>query len=649
MSKQNSEKARSKDWRRLFILALFLLGFFCAILARFYRVQIVEGKRWQKKASAQHQVTISEPFKRGRFFATTCVKKQHVDQNYPLVIDLKRYHLHADLAVIPTSCREKLVVLLQSLLQEGKKKVRLPLTRKSRSYKLQSYVIESEKKAITAAWRHFAARWKLPRNALYWVEDYQRSYPYGALLGAALGAVQDERDIKTQQRIPTGGLELFFHDQLRGKTGKRLVLRSPRQALATEKIVAQAKDGEDIYLTIDPYIQTIAEQELEAAVARVKAKGGWAVMMNPNTGEIYALAQYPDFDPSHYRDYYNDPSLIDCTRIKAATDCFEPGSTFKPIALAIALIANRECIRRKEPPLFDPTEMVRCDYGVFPGRKRVLRDVGGPHRFLNFTLAIQKSSSIYVAQVNERIIERFGADWYRKKLSNIFKLGTKTGIELPGETAGFVPSPHRKSEWSAATRCSLAMGYNISVNAFQLLRAYAILVTGSDVCPTLISGKNRENRANKRLIDAAISRELIDALKLNTKVGGTGTRAYIPGYTEAGKSGTAEKVVNGQYAKQVHFSSYIGFCPADEPQFLLFVGIDEPAYRLPGVGRTCFGGFCAAPAFKRIMQRTLHYLGIPPDDPYGYSALDPRFDADKADGVKEAVQLKQLYSEWNRK
>lgn len=656
MIDQNELRAASKEWRRLLILALFLLILFCAIIAQFYRVQIVEGRGWQTKASAQHEMTVIEPFKRGRFFTTSCLKQPHVKRNLPLVFDLKSHHLYADPFHLPPRCQERLakeLAFFLSLNQEGRARIFRQLKKKSRSQKLKAHLTKEMRGKIEKWWRLFASKEKLSLRALYWVEDYHRSYPYGALLGAVLGAVQGERDLLTRQNVPTGGLEWVFDEQLKGKAGKHRLRRSPRQALETKKGETLAEHGKDIYLTIDPYIQAIAEEEIKVAVEKVKAKGGWAVMININSGEIYALAQYPSFDPSRYRSYYNDP-LFNYTEVKAATDCFEPGSTFKPLNFAIALLANRECLKRGERALFNPAEMMVCHPGIFPGRKKQLFDVGGPHFFLNLPLAVQKSSCVYVAEVTKRVINHFGAAWYRKQLVDLFKLTKKTGVELPGEAVGFLPHPRKRGQWSAATPCSLSMGYNVLVNTFQLLRAHAILLTGKELSLTLIKkigsdgeGASRSPIERKPLIDPAISRELIDALKLTTKLGGTSLRAAIPGYSAAGKSGTAEKVIDGRYAKQCHFASFIGFTPADRPQFLLFIGIDEPIYRLPGIGRVCFGGFCAAPAFKQIMQRTLDYLGVAPDDPYGYLPGDPRSDLTKAVGFKESNWQRELYKQWN--
>ena len=190
------------------------------------------------------------------------------------------------------------------------------------------------------------------------------------------------------------------------------------------------------------------------------------------------------------------------------------------------------------------------------------------------------------------------------------------------------------------------------------MRAFAIIANGGyTVEPTLVKKIVKEGevvfdhskKKRKQVLNEGISRELIYALKSVTKPGGAGMRADIPGYTEAGKTGTTEKIVKGIYSKKHHYSSFIGFAPAYHPQFLLYIAIDEPEYRyLPGIGKTYFGGRCAAPAFKQIMERTFKYLGIPPDDPHGYPKDDPRCISEKADWSEQVTILKELYTQWNQ-
>ncbi|MBF5059798.1 penicillin-binding transpeptidase domain-containing protein [Candidatus Neptunochlamydia vexilliferae] len=639
-----------KNNRRLLGISFFTLTLFCFIIIQFYKLQIVEGKKWSKQAKAQHQFSVVEPYRRGRFFANNVLKEKHPKQEDPIVFDVKRYHLYADPIAIPQEAREEIIEKVSELLAiQDKKWVGEQLEKKSRSRRLKMWLSEVDKKLLNTWWRPFARWKKIPSNALYFQEDYKRAYPYGKLLGPVLHTVRDDRDPKTRQAIPTGGLELKFDAELRGKKGKRLRLRSPRHTLEEGLLVDPSEDGADVYLTIDRYIQAIAEEEIERAVKEAGAKSGWAVMMNPHTGEIYALAQYPFFDPSNYRTYYNDPEKTKATKIGAITDCFEPGSTMKPISVAIGMLANKELERQGKETIFDPVAVIPTHDGMFPGRKQPIRDTRR-HEYLNMYLAIQKSSNIYVAKLIQRVIATLGDQWYRDQLAGVFGFGKATGIELPSETAGLLPSLDKhygngRPQWSIPTPYSLSFGYNLLVTSMQLLRAYALLCNGGyEVQPTLVKkivkgGEvifDHSNEECKQVFDPEISREIIYALKSVTKLGGGGFRADIPGYTQAGKTGTTEKIVHGTYSKKHHYSSFIGFTPAFEPKFLLYVAIDEPEYRyLPGIGATYFGGRCAAPVFRQIMQKTYRYLGIPPDDP------------DNTDWAEEIEILESLYRKYN--
>jgi len=649
----------AKDLRRLLALSIGMLILFCFIILQFYKLQIIEGNKWARQARAQHQFSVKEPFKRGSFFANNTLKEGHIETAQPLVFDVKRYHLFIDPISIYPGVRDEISEKIGELLSldwKEKNGIRMHFEKHCRSRRLKMWITEKDKELLSAWWRPYARWKKIPRNALYFEEDYKRAYPYGKLLGPVLHTVQDNRDLESHQAIPTGGLELSFDQYLQGKPGKRLLLRSPSNSMEEGLLVNEPEDGADVYLTINHYIQAIAEEEVERAVKSSGARSGWAVMMNPNTGEIYALAQYPFFDPSDYRSYYNDPDKTDATKVAAITDCFEPGSTMKPITIAIAMLANEELIRQGKEPIFDPKDMIPVSDGNFPGRKNPIRDVGN-HRYLNMYLAIQKSSNIYCAKLVQRIVATLGDHWYRQKLEEVFGFGVSTDIELPCESLGLLPHTDQTTLWSKITPYSLSFGYNMLSNSMQLLRAYAILTNGGySVKPTLVKkivkgGEEiytHETERGKQLLNPRISREIIYALKSVTKSGGGGWRASISGHTEAGKSGTTEKIIKGTYSKKHHYSSFIGFTPAFDPQFLLYVAIDEPEYRyLPGIGKTYFGGRCAAPAFRSIMEKTYKYLGIPPDDPHGFPKGHPDADPEQADWSREVQILKELYKNWN--
>lgn len=642
----------SSDRKRLCLLGGLLSLLFCLLIVRFYQIQIIEGDKWSAAALSQHQYIAKEPCMRGSFYSNTSIKKGHPGEEQPFVIDVPKFHLFVDPDSIPEPLKMKIANELALRFGIDKKE---EFFKKSRSRKIAAWLDREKRKQIESWWNEFSKNEKLVRNALYFTSEYKRSYPFGSLLGVVLHTVQED------QAHPTGGLEMMLDPYLKGKEGKRLIVRSPRHPLDTGKVIVSPENGADVYLTINHYLQAIAESELAKGVQAAKALGGWAVMMDPYTGEILALAQVPTFDPRHYSDYFNDPKRIEDTKIRAVTDCFEPGSIFKPITMAVCLKANDELIKQGKKPIFTPEEKVATSNGWFPGRSFPLKD-GRPHNFLNMDLAMQKSSNVYMARIVHRLIETMGDQWYRNALSEIFGFGQKTKIDLPAESTGLVPTPGKlhpngKLEWSLPTPYSLAIGHNILANSIQLVRAYGILANGGlDVQPHLIrkivkGGRtlvdNTGYRAHKPVLSPAITRPIVRSMKFVTKPGGTSTRGDIHGYTEVGKSGTAEKIIDGVYSKDHNISSFIGFAPAHNPRFVLIVSLDDPEKRIENGCKHQMGGYCSAPIFREIATRALQYLGVTPDDPYGLPPGDPRRDPKKADWLAEVEQLKEIYHKWN--
>lgn len=312
-------KVNSSDRIRLCLVAVFLCLCFCLLLVRFYQIQIVEGEKWKNAALAQHQYVAKVPCMRGAFYSNMSIKEGHPVGEQLLVFDIPKFHLFID----PDSIPEKVKALMakEFSCRFGIDK-RLEFYKKSRSRKIASWLDRDTRGQIETWWSQFSKEHKLAKNAIYFTSEYKRSYPYGSLLGPVLHTVQED------QNIPTGGLEMLLNTYLLGKEGKKLILRSPRHPLDTGKIIVPPENGADVYLTINHYLQAIAETELAKGVQVAGALGGWAVMMDPFTGEILALAQTPSFDPAHVSDYFNDPRLIEHTKVKAVTDCFEPGSIF---------------------------------------------------------------------------------------------------------------------------------------------------------------------------------------------------------------------------------------------------------------------------------------------------------------------------------
>jgi cell division protein FtsI (penicillin-binding protein 3) len=665
------QETTNHDKKRIYAIALGLFLLFSIAAGRYWYIQVSEEGLWTKRADRQQHRVVQEGFRRGTIFANSALIPHRVADPQPLVIDVQKYHLYIDPLMIPEEAKKEMARHLLAVTETkecDKKRFITSFFRQSRSRKIASFLGSEQRDAIILWWQDFAKKHQIVRNALFFVDDFQRSYPFGPMLGQVLHTIRGGKDEKTMQGVPTGGLELQYNKYLQGKPGKKILAHSPRHVLEMGTIVECPQDGADIYLTVNHELQALMENELAMGVEKAQAKGGWAIMMDPYTGEILACAQYPFFDPRRYSDYFNKPELIEDTKVKAITDANEMGSMMKPITIAIALKANKELKKRGEAPLFDPQEKIAVSDGTLPGRRKKMTDVH-LHYFLNMEMGIWKSSNIYMAKLADRIVKRMGNQWYRDQLA-LFGFGSKTGIELPCEVEGLLPRigkchPNGALEWSTPTPYSLAIGHNIQVTTMQIMRAYALFANGGYlVKPTLVKKivtkspdgceevayESKPELSQERIIDPDVLQEVVKAMKFTTKKGGSAFRADIWGYTEAGKTGTAEKVINGHYSKDHNLCSFIGFAPIHKPRFVLIVAIDEPApLFIPGFGKNSRGGQCAAPVFREIGKRALAVMGVPPDDPCGYPVGDPRHDKSKSDWYKETEALRELYEKWNKK
>jgi cell division protein FtsI (penicillin-binding protein 3) len=665
--------SRNHRQRLLFFAKVGTGVLFCLLVAQFFRLQVLEHQRWKRRAEAQHFFVVKEPFRRGTFYANTSVQPLHQDRPVAFAIDVPLSHLYADPKEIPPAVRmeicESVLRILCPSVKEATKML-FELKKKSRSRRLVSWIAETQKGLFLEWWRPFAKKHRLAANALFFVSDFKRFHPMGRLLGQVLHTIQDRRNEVTGRASPTGGLELALNSVLEGAVGLRRLMRSPHNNLETGEVLVQPVHGADVELTVNHCLQAIVEEELQRGVERHRAKGGMAVMVNPKTGEILALAQYPFFSPDQYQDYFNNAALAEHAKIKAVTDAHEPGSPMKALTASLALNANRILREQRKPPCFQPLEKVSTSVGVFPGRSKPVTDVH-LHKFLNFYMAVQKSSNIYMASLAGRVVKAMGDRWYRQQLASGFGLGQKTGVELVGESVGILPQqgkilPGGKLEWSKGTPYSLAMGYNVQVTALQFARAMCVIAnrgilpeltlvrkvfrTTEEGTEVLVDNTSQERLSRfPRVFNEEDMEELVRALKFVTKSGGTAPKADIYGYTEAGKTGTTMKLVNGQYSASSHFASFAGFAPASNPAIVVFVGLDDPwVGYVPGLGTNHQGGTCAAPIFREIGRRTLEFLGVPMDDPYGFPARDPRSDSKKADWSVETEKLNQLHAQWDQ-
>jgi cell division protein FtsI/penicillin-binding protein 2 len=429
----------------------------------------------------------------------------------------------------------------------------------------------------------------LKAKGLDFIKESKRCYPNGYLASHALGfAGLDNAGLE--------GLELYYNKYLKGEAGWTFVLRDARQKkLDLSDRVLPPKDGYSIVLTIDEVIQYIAERELEKACRQHRAKGGSIVVMNPHTAAILAIANWPTYDLNEYTS-----SGQDARRNRAICDMFEPGSVFKIVTCSAALEEGRV----KESDRFF------CENGAWPVAGHVLHD-HQPHGWLTFAEVIKQSSNIgtiKVAQIlGEEIIYKY---------ARLFGFGAKSGIDLPGEIAGML-RPVRS--WSKTSITAVPMGQEVGVTALQLTSAISVIANGGQLMkPFMVSEiKDKYGETIKKfspqMVRKVISVDTANRVKaiLRTVVeDGTGKMGKIPGYSAAGKTGTAQKLEpNGTYSHNKFIASFIGFAPAEDPVVAVAVVLDDP--------HPYFGGVVSAPVFKNVCADALRYLKIKQTAPLG--------------------------------
>lgn len=415
-----------------------------------------------------------------------------------------------------------------------------------------------------------------------------RHYPQGQLAGQLIGFVgRDSEGLE--------GLELKYNDYIRGETGSSVAERDAhgRRVLVQGVEGLRVPPGSDIHLTLDTAIQHMAEKELEASILKYRAKAGVAIIVEPFTGEVLALANYPSFNPN----LYNKQSA-DQRRNRAVADSFEPGSTFKTVLAAAAL---EEGVVGKE-------DLFYCEMGRFPYAGRIINDTH-PHGWLSFSKILQVSSNIGFTKVADKLKK----ERYFKYIEK-FGFGRTTGIDVPGEVPGLVRRPET---WAAIDLATHAFGQGIATTPMQMVMAYAAIANGGIlmrpyVTRRVISPQGEvllENQPHvvRRVISEKTAKQLTSMLSEVTEEGGTGVMANIEGFAVAGKTGTAQKAdpVHGGYSAKKRVASFVGFVPANEPRLVALVLIDEPEANV-------YGGVVAAPVFRNVAQGALRRLAVAP-------------------------------------
>ncbi len=424
--------------------------------------------------------------------------------------------------------------------------------------------------------------------------EWQRAYPQRYLAAALLGFIGTDMS-------GLGGIEAALNETLAGEDGEMLVFldgrlpRSRSQIPGRSIITKQMRPGSSVYLTIDADIQAIAEEELAAAVANAQAAGGTAIVMDPANGDVLALASYPGFDPNEFQSYPRETWVS-----SVVASPYEPGSTFKPIAACAAI----------EEGVMSHGETLLCDGTHRIGDHEIkCAPHGGSraHGVVDLDHMVIESCNTGIA----RLTLALGADrmheWAKR-----FGFGSKTGIELTGESRGILTDP---ADWSSIQVATVGFGQGISVTPLQLLSAYCTIANGGwRVSPRVVSkithptgGVEQPSRPEPARILSPTTCDRMRGLLVAAVEEGTGKAAQAPGRRVAGKTGTAQKPTPGEGFKAgKYIASFAGFAPAEKPRVAVLVVIDEPQ-------NGHYGGVLAAPAFRAICERSLTHLCVPPD------------------------------------
>lgn len=425
---------------------------------------------------------------------------------------------------------------------------------------------------------------KLP--GIFFQKESKRYYPGHSLAAQVLGFVGIDND-------GLSGLEYLYNSLLEGKK-RRVHLRvdARRQSFQSEPGPEQT-DGNTMILSLDRSIQYITEQVLRETAQKSRALNATAIVMNPNNGEILAMASYPTFDPNFY---YNYPERA--RRNRAILDVYEPGSAFKIVPLSA--VQNEH--------LVEPAEIIDCRVGNVELGGKVFREAEHSYGLLSFDEVLARSSNVGTIELGLRLGEA--------KLYHYVKLygfGEKTGIDLPGEESGIL---RPLEQWSGVSIGSLCIGQEIGITALQMVRAMAVIANdGKLVRPHVVrrivtpAGDTvlKAEESSRQVISPATTRRMKQALAMVVSQG-TGVSAALDGYSCGGKTGTAQKFVNGRYSHRKFVASFVGFAPLADPVLAAIVVVNEPQGEY-------YASQVAAPAFREIMQRSLIHMKVPQDQP----------------------------------
>src|SRR5687767_1770706 len=550
--------------RRLMVAAAALVLWVAGIEARLLVLQVIQHDDLVARAERQQMSTVPAPAKRGEIF----------DRHGRLLA----YSVDADtIYAVPTDISDpaQTAAALCEALDDCTKKTREEL--KERLSQPRPFAFVKRRATPTQAKRVLA----LDLDGIGFRKESKRFYPNRELAANLLGYVGVDN-------VGLGGIEATYDKTVRGREGKLLVQTDARRHVFS-RLERSPTTGASIELTIDEQLQFIAEREVRAGVQQARADAGTAVVMDPQTGEILAMASWPTFNPN---DYSASPEAA--RRNRAVQDLYEPGSTFKLVTASAAL----------EEGVIKPHDVIDVSAGLIRFGNRVIDDMRR-HEQLTFADVIVKSSNVGAFKVGLRLgAERLGL--YIRR----FGFGRPSSPDFPGESPGIVWEPSKLNDSALA---SVSMGYQVGVTPLQMAAAASVIANGGilyepHVVRAVVKGTQRAIVLPK-VVRRAILREtaitLTDIME-RVVLDGTAKHARLVSYTVAGKTGTADKLVNGRYSPYQQNVSFVGFVPSRNPVLTVVVMVDTPR-----VGGDT-GGAIAAPIFKRIADASLRHLGVSP-------------------------------------
>jgi cell division protein FtsI (penicillin-binding protein 3) len=574
---------------RLYLAAGVLASLFALVTYRAYVLQVVESERLTSVAEEQYLKDVELPPKRGRI----------LDRNgaeLAASAEVDSVHVNSRLLLAGDRTGEVARALAEPLhmdRHELEKKLRVP-----RYFTwLKRRILPEEARAVR----------ELQLPGVYLDKEPRRYYPSRGLAGPVLGWAG--MDARGQE-----GIELQFDRWLRGE---RAQVPGLRDALGRSVLVDGLGDtsdvaGHDLYTTLDRYIQFRLEHALTDGVQKWHAKAGVAVALDPKTGEVLAMASVPSLNPNE-PDGAHDKGV----RNRAVTDPFEPGSTMKTFTLAGALEAG----------VIKPSDHWDCENGKYQVGPAFIHDA---ERIGEATTVevLAKSSNICTA----KIAARQGRERLHDMLLR-FGFGRPTGVDLPGERAGQIRSTERMGPVETAT---MSFGQGLTATPLQVTAGYAAIANGGvwqkpHIMRRVVDAAGgvalQASGESRRIIDTELAKTMRGMLFAVTQKGGTAEKLSVPGYTFAGKTGTAQKVdpVTRHYSTDKWASSFVGFAPADDPRLVIFVMIDEPQ-------GTHYGSYVAGPVFQEVMIDALRWLGVPPN-----AAMPPVAEAPVKKGSAQAA------------